>query len=175
MNSSPTNQATSRRKEPRWTSTFLPALGFTSVLGLALASFGYAIHSEKSEVPLTALICLLAYIVGIPLGMAASPYEKEGSHFKTIGGLIASFVSGLVASKVAALDFAATFLDSPLKTARTILFVSFFILGVVQTFMFRRYYDATRPREQYGEREQAPAQPSAPKSTAPEGAAGRSP
>ena len=91
----------------------------------------------------------MGYVLGIPIGMAASPYKEEGSHFKTIGGLVASFLSGFLASKLAELDFKEIFLSAPLQSGRSMLFVSFFVLGIVQTFMFRRYYDAKRPRDRY--------------------------
>jgi hypothetical protein len=136
-------------KKPPWTSTFIPGLIFTSSLCAGLFLFAVFLTPDRSQVPLTSIICLTGYVLGIPIGMAASPYREEGSHFKTIGGLVASFISGLLASKLAELDFKALFLGSSLQSGRLLLFLSFFVLGLVQTFMFRRYFDATRPRDQY--------------------------
>ena len=144
-------------KKPLWTSTFVPASIFVWSLFFALLGLGFCLDG-LSEIPLTAIVCLSAYVLGVPIGMAASPYREEGSHFKTIGGLVASFITGLAASKLAGLtaeDMKATFLDTTLKSGRSMLFLAFFVLGVVQTFMFRRYYDATRPRDQY-EKEERP-------------------
>jgi hypothetical protein len=36
-----------------------------------------------------------------------------------------------------------------LQSGRSMLFISFFVLSVVQTFMFRRYYDAARAHDEY--------------------------
>jgi hypothetical protein len=143
------NLAESKKKKGPWTTTFLPALSFTTFLGFVLLLLGYLFYPDCSEFPLTAMICAMAYLLGIPIGMAASPYKEEGSHFKTIGGLVASFFSGLVASKFASLDFKDTFFGSTLQSGRSMLFVSFFVLGVVQTFMFRRYYDVARLHDKY--------------------------
>jgi hypothetical protein len=138
-------------KKPLWTSTFVPASIVTGALFAALLRLGYFLDPNRSEFPLTAIVCLTAYVLGIPIGMAASPYKEEGSHFKTIGGLVVSFITGLAASKLAELDFKETFLNSPLQFGRSMLFLAFFVLGLVQTFMFRRYFDATRPHDQYNE------------------------
>jgi hypothetical protein len=154
VNDSPApNAATSKqvKKKGPWTTTFLPALGFTMILGVVLIWLGCRLSPGPSELTLTAIICAMAYLLGIPIGMAASPYKEEGSHFKTIGGLVVSFFSGLVASKLASMDFKATFLGSALQSGRSMLFVSFFVLAVVQTFMFRRYYDVSRARDKYDE------------------------
>jgi hypothetical protein len=140
-------------KKPRWTSTYIPASILIWALFVALLGFGYFLHPDRSEFPLTAIVCLTAYVIGIPIGMAASPYREEGSHFKTIGGLVASFITGLAASKLAELNFKETFLNSALQSGRSMLFLAFLVLGLVHTFMFRRYYDATRPHDQYSEEE----------------------
>jgi len=158
------NPAAPKKEKGPWTTTFLPALFFTTFLCGALLCLGYRLSPECSEFTLTAIICLMGYVLGIPIGMAASPYKEEGSHFKTIGGLVASFVSGLVASKLASLDVKEVFLSSALQSGRSMLFVSFFVLGVVQTFMFRRYYDADRLRDHYekGQPRNGPPSPGEP-------------
>ena len=143
---SPPGQATKTGKE---TPTYFWGLVVTSLLVVGLALCGYLLQPDCAEVPLTAIICLTGYVLGIPIGMAASPHKDEASHFKVMGGLVASFVSGLVASKLVQLDFKETFLSSSLQSGRSMLFLSLFVLGIVQTFIFRRYSDTTRPRDQY--------------------------
>lgn len=144
--SNPPGQTTENGKE---TQTYWRGLVVTSALVLGLAVCGYFLQPDCAEIPLTAIICLTGYVLGIPIGMAASPHKDEASHFKVMGGLVALFVSGLVASKFVQLDFKETFLNSTLNSGRSMLFLSLFVLGIVQTFIFRRYSDATRLQDQY--------------------------
>jgi hypothetical protein len=147
----PSSDPASKAQAPKgpWTTTFIPALCVTVGLVVALVVVGILFHFQRSEFALTALVCLMGYILGIPIGMAASPYKEEGSHFKTIGSLVASFLSGFAASKIAGLPLKETFFNSALQSGRSMLFISFFVLSVVQTFMFRRYYDAARAHDEY--------------------------
>ncbi len=136
-------------KKPRWTSTFVPASILTSAIFCTLLVLAYFLNKDAAEVALTGIICITGYVLGIPIGMAASPYKAEGSHFKSIGGLVTSFVSGLIASKLAELDFKEMLLSSSLQSGRAMLFLAFSVLGMVQTFMFRRYFDASRIHDGY--------------------------
>ena len=131
--------------KPRWTSTFVLAIIGTYVVMLFHARFAYLLTPDT--IALTGIVCAAGYVVGIPLGMAASPYESEGQHFRKIVGFIASFVSGIVAGKLAEFDFQRRILENEVNGGRLLLFTSFLIVSSVQTFIFRRYYDSRRPHD----------------------------
>lgn len=128
-------------------------MGFLWVL---LAVLAYWLGSPP-DAPLTWIICLTANIVGIPLGMAASPLEREGSHFRVLGGWIATFVSGYLLSKLDSVT-AKSLVYTDLWFGRALLFTGFLVLGAVQTFVLRSYFDSKRPRDYYAaEADPAPA------------------
>ncbi|MCP4767420.1 MAG: hypothetical protein GY875_14220 [Gammaproteobacteria bacterium] len=132
-----------------FTSTFIPATIVTSAMWAGLFIVAVFIGDISLKVvALTWLICLTGNVLGIPLGMLASPYEKEGGHFQKIGGLIAGFFSGYLLSKsdtfISSIDF-----SDALTMGRILLFISFFVLGSLQTFIFRRYSDTTRELDSF--------------------------
>ncbi|MBI2089359.1 MAG: hypothetical protein HYT78_11535 [Deltaproteobacteria bacterium] len=134
-------------KKPHWTSTFLPASAVTWAVFAFLFYLAYRL--DPTQFPLTGIVCLAGYILGMPIGMAASPYKKEGSHFQALAGLVTSFLSGIVAGKLAELDFEQYFMSTPLNGGRALLFLSFSVLSMVQTFIFRRYFDTSRAHDIY--------------------------
>lgn len=135
------------RRKINPTPTFKPAIVTLLMLWCLLAAS--AIFLAPNAVALTGIICLAGNIVGIPLGMIASPLEREGSHFRAIGGWIASFFSGYLVSKLELLD-TSLFLKDQLSMGRTLLFFAFMILGAVSTFVLRSYLDPLRPLDSYG-------------------------
>ena len=110
------------------------------------------------EAPLTWIICLTGNVIGIPIGIMASPHRAEASHFRVMGTWVATFVSGYVLSK---LDVNASTFASDLQAGRALLFVAFLILGAVQTFVLRSYSDESRPQDYYVP-EDRPAGPDSP-------------
>lgn len=101
-----------------------------------------------NSIALTWIICLSGNVLGIPIGMLASPYEGEGGHFEKLGALAASFASGYLLSQFSRHTAELDFSDSTLM-GRTLLFVSFWVLGALQTFVFRRYSDDRRKKDVY--------------------------
>jgi hypothetical protein len=131
------------------TSTFLPATIITSLLwaGLFLAAI-FVGDIDVKVIALTLVICLTGNVLGMPFGMLASPYKSEPGHFERIGQLIAGFLSGYLLSKSDALINLID-LNSELAIGRIFLFVSFLVLGAVQTFIFRSYSDISREKGAY--------------------------
>jgi hypothetical protein len=136
-----------KRAIERGTSTYIPGVIVTTLVFIGLAKLAYLL--DPPEFPFTGILCLTGYVFGMPIGMAASPYKDEGSHFKTLAGYLVTFVTGLMAAKVSALDFGKTFFADRITSGRTMLFLAFLVLAVVQTFMFRRYSDRRRLHEAY--------------------------
>lgn len=132
-----------------FTSTLIPAAIITSAIwgGLFIVAI-FIGEINLKVIALTWLICLAGNVLGIPLGMLASPFESESGHFQRIGGLIAGFFSGYLFSKA---DVFITNIDysNDLTLGRVLLFISFFVLGAIQTFIFRRYSDVTREKESF--------------------------
>lgn len=135
------------------TPTFIPATASLLLLWGFLAAL--ACWLSPSNAPLTWIICLTGNIIGIPLGMLASPLHREGAHFQALGGWIATFFSGYLVSKLDLLD-TSKLLASDLSIGRTLLFLAFVILGAIQTFVLRSYLDAARLRDYYTATEQGP-------------------
>ncbi|MBT5496305.1 MAG: hypothetical protein HOK54_11225 [Alphaproteobacteria bacterium] len=127
------------------TSTYLPSMLSTFMLFCSILILG-AWHSP-SEIALTWLFCLTGFIIGIPLGMLASPYKGEGANFRLFGGLMATFLSGYVVSKLEVSTFT-DLIEDPLNLARVLTVISMIILGVVQTFIFRTYSNVAREHDE---------------------------
>lgn len=134
------------RRKIRPTATFLPATGTMLFLWLLLMGLTYWLSPK--DAPLTWIICLTGNILGIPLGMVASPLEREGTHFRAIGGWIASFASGYLLSTLEQFD-ASPMLKDEISIGRSLAFVAFLILGAIQTFVLRSYLDSDRGRDFY--------------------------
>jgi hypothetical protein len=129
------------------------------MLFLWLLLMGLTYWLSPRDAPLTWIICLTGNILGIPLGMMASPLEREGTHFRAIGGWIASFASGYLLSKLEQFD-ASPMLKDEISIGRSLAFVAFLILGAVQTFVLRSYLDYERARDFYlVSQDKAAAQP----------------
>ena len=94
------------------------------------------------------LICLSGNVLGIPFGMLASPYKNEGGHFERISQIVAGFLSGYLLSK-SDVVFKDMHFDNEIVVGRLFLFISFFVLGAVQTFIFRRYSDISRAKDTF--------------------------
>jgi hypothetical protein len=135
------------RKKFNPTPTFLPAALILLLFWWVLAALAFWL-SPKGAVSLTWIICLTGNIVGIPLGMFASPLQGEGSHFRVLGSWIATFFSGYLVSKLDLLDTAQLLADD-LSIGRTLLFGAFLILGAVQAFVLRSYMDSIRLRDSF--------------------------
>lgn len=124
---------------------------FAGLLALAaLLSWPEGLHS----VVLTWIICLSGNVLGIPFGMLASPYQGEAGHFRKLGAVVASFVSGYLLSQFGKHTADLNFSDS-IFLGRTLLFVSFLVIGAIQTFVFRRYSDERRRKDVYELEKQA--------------------
>jgi hypothetical protein len=136
------------RYKARPTVTFLPATASLLALWVLLATLAF--YLSPTDAPLTWIICLTGNIVGIPLGMLASPLKNEGLHFRVLGSWIATFASGYLLSKFD-LGSAAGVFANDLALGRVLLFLAFLILGSVQTFVLRSYLDVDRPRDFYSE------------------------
>ena len=133
--------------ERKYTSTFVPAMRLMISMWVGLIVLGVFLDTQSyGAVALTLIICLCGNVLGIPLGMLASPYEKEGSHFQKLGALVATFFSGVVVSQFG--EWAAEVdLSRDVDLGRIFLFVAFFVLGAIHTFVFRRYSDETRAKD----------------------------
>ncbi|HYW13978.1 MAG TPA: hypothetical protein VE871_18585 [Longimicrobium sp.] len=118
------------------------------MLFLWLLLMGLTYWLSPRDAPLTWIICLTGNILGIPLGMMASPLEREGTHFRAIGGWIASFASGYLLSKLEQFD-PSPMLKDEISIGRSLAFVAFLILGAIQTFVLRSYLDSERARDFY--------------------------
>ena len=116
-------------------------------LGLFLLA-GALSWGDINALALTWIVCLSGHVLGIPVGMLASPYRSEGGHFQKTGGLIAYFFSGFVLSEFVELN-ASIDITNDLQYGRMILFNAFFVLSAVQTFVFRRYSDESRQKDAY--------------------------
>jgi predicted neutral ceramidase superfamily lipid hydrolase len=136
-------------KIPKWTSSFIPASAVMWAAFFLLAVAAYFLAPD--DFAYTSIICLSGFVVGIPIGVMASPYKDEEYLFKTLAGFVASFVSGIIAAKFSEMKLDAALLGNPLFTGRALLFVSFLIIGVMQTFVLRRYFDKTRLHGSYSE------------------------
>ena len=134
------------RKKVRPTPTFVPATATLTLLWVILVALGYWLCPRYAA--LTWIICLTGNIVGIPLGMISSPLEREGTHFRAIGGWIATFASGYLLSKLDGFN-PLRLINDDLNAGRALLFLSFLILGAVQTFVLRSYLDPTRVKDYY--------------------------
>ena len=131
------------------TSTFVPAMVATSAIWLILFFLAAGLSwGDDSSRALTLIVCRAGHVLGIPVGMLASPYESEGGHFQKLGGLIASFFSGFVLSQFVELKEKIS-PTADLALGRILLFCAFFVLSAVQTFVFRRYSDITREKDVY--------------------------
>jgi len=150
-------------KKIRPTPTFIPATATLTLLWGGLIALAYWLSPRDAA--LTWIICLTGNIVGIPLGMISSPLEREGTHFRVMGGWIATFASGYLLSKFDDLDVN-SLVQNDLHAGRMLLFLAFLILGAVQTFVLRSYLDPSRTKDYYlaGEDEPsaAPAHPPQP-------------
>jgi hypothetical protein len=117
-----------------------------SFLWVLLMIFTYCLSPK--DAPLTWIICLTGSILGIPLGMMASPLEREGTHFRAIGGWIASFASGYLLSKLERFD-ASPLLKDEVSIGRSLAFVAFLVLSAIQTYVLRSYLDTERAHDFY--------------------------
>jgi hypothetical protein len=134
---------------PSPTSSFYVGVGSLFFVGIVLAVGGYLL-TYGYPVGLTILIGATGFLLGVPLGMLLSPHKGEGRDFRSIGAYLATFFSGYVLSKLTTGGverwFAAA-ATNPLHGGRIVLFVGFFLLGVLQTFIIRSYGDEVRKRD----------------------------
>ena len=132
------------------TISFLFAMPATSAAGVFLLLFGWRL--APSEWALTLVICFTGYIAGTPFGILASPHKGEANNFQLFGSHLATLFSGYVLAKLASsgvegwLRGAA---NDHLRGGRVMLFIAFFILGLVQTFVLRYYSDKGREQDRY--------------------------
>lgn len=132
-------------------STFVPATIILSALWVGLLTTAIFIGDcDIKVIALTIVICFTGSVLGIPLGMLASPFKNEAKHFVRIGQLVVGFISGYLLSRADML-FEDLETDSELVVGRIFLFVGFLVLGAVQTFVFRRYYDKGREMDTFSE------------------------
>ena len=134
------------------TKSFAWGMGATTSLVLMLLVLGSCL-SPDGEKTLTLIVCLTAYVLGVPLGMLVSPHKDEGKNFQKIGSYLITFISGYVVSKFAGINVGKLIADSvgnSLRSGRMMLFVSFFVLGVVQTYILRAYRDKSRELAEVG-------------------------
>jgi len=132
------------------TISFVLAMPATWLIWIALLLLGYRL--SPSEWVMTWIICFCGYIGGMPFGMLASPHKGEARNFQLIGSHLATLFSGYVLAKLASsgvegwLRGAAS---DQLRGGRIMLFMSFLILGLVQTFILRNYSDKEREQDRY--------------------------
>ncbi len=135
------------------TKTFRVAMPWTFAHWVGLLVLG-GILSPPDQIALTLVVCLTGYVLGIPLGMLVSPHKGEGHNFRMIGSYLMTFLSGYVLSKLtapAAEQWVAGAASNPLRSGRIMLFIAFFVLGVVQTFILRAYLEPRREKDQFPE------------------------
>jgi len=132
------------------TISFLFAMPATSAAMFGLLYLGYRL--SPTEWVLTFIICFTGYIAGTPFGMLASPHKGEAKNFQLFGSHLATLFSGYVLAKLGSsgvegwLRGAAS---DQLRGGRIMLFMSFLILGLVQTFILRNYSDKEREQDRY--------------------------
>lgn len=119
--------------------TALAALFF----GTLLSVFAFKIGPDTNVYPVTYIICVAGCILGWLIGMLTSPYNLEDENkLGKFSKLIGTFLSGYILSKfdrVIESLVNPTAILSPLIGLRVLLFVCFFCLIWIITFVFRQY------------------------------------
>jgi hypothetical protein len=127
------------------------AIATVNLVGYGLLTWAcYVIHqNSKIEFALTVVVGILGATCGWLIGFLASPANsKEVATFSAYAGIISSFVSGYLVSK---LDPVITeFINSKLVfsnqifTIRIMVFVTCFISATLIMYMYRAYLDPNR-------------------------------
>jgi H+/gluconate symporter-like permease len=141
----------------KWTptKTFVVAMPATSIFGVALLALGYQL-SPSDQLALTWVVCFTGYMLGMPLGMLISPHKGEGHNFRLLGSYLITFFSGYVVSKLTSAGvekWVAEAVSNSLRSGRIMLFLSSFVLGVVQTFILRAYLEPEREQDLLAEQD----------------------
>lgn len=136
------------------TITFVIAMPSTFFVGAALLILGCRL--SPADWNGTWIICFTGYLVGVPLGMLSSPHKGEASNFQFLGSHIAALFSGFVLAKLTSPvveQWFASAASDRLRGGRVMLFISFLILGIMQTFILRNYSDKDRERDHFKDKE----------------------
>ncbi len=115
--------------------------------GTLLSIFAYKIGPQQDVYPITYIICIAGCVFGWLVGMLTSPYNLEDeSKLNKFSKLIGTFLSGYILSKfdrVIETIINPDSILSPLIGLRVLLFVCFFCLIWIITFVFRQYVSTT--------------------------------
>ena len=113
--------------------------------------FLLAIWLAPAHAPLTLMIGLAGYVIGLLIGIFLSPHKGEGGLFRAIGSYVVTFISGYLASKLSGIDLVqvikATF-GNPLSGGRLLMCISLFMIGLMQAYFVRVYLDPTRAQDE---------------------------
>ena len=114
-----------------------------TVLGGLLVFLAFQITSDPLDSYVTLAILILASCIGWLMGILLSPYDsREKSEFSEYSKAFAAFVSGYAVSKIDKVIesiLTPAFVLQPVSGFRVIGFLSMFILGLLVTFIYRKY------------------------------------
>jgi len=144
----PIDQKVLEKKEKKKNYKFIATLIFAFSFAIFLSFFAYKIDTHETVYPITYVICLTGCVLGWLVGIITTPYDNvDENKTSKFSKLIGTFISGYFLSKfdkVISSQLKGEAI-SPLSATRALLFISFFALAWIMTYVFRLYFTDVAP------------------------------